>query len=250
MGFNNFIYYLLTLIIDGHIWQRININGEKERKSFFFSALQFVALGVSVLYVLNRKTGIDHDTIDYLLSSLSIMSGMFLALVVLVLEKSENTNYNAETQNEQAKMVKQWRFNRQFVTLTSYAILIALLEIGLLIGILFFGQGINIANYQLLPFGEWKMAAILLAIKLAFVVAIRISVIYFLLNFLLLSVNAVTCIYQSIVVGMDKNQPKYQINETEEIKSAIKRNKLPYKKAVLFFVLAILLLVLYLELNS
>lgn len=245
MGFNNFLYYLLTLIRDGHIWQRTNINGQEERRYLFFSILQFVALGVSVLYVLNRKTGIDHDTIDYLLSSLSIMSGMFLALVVLVLEKSENTNYNADTQNEQAKMVKQWRFNRQFVTLTSYAILIALLEIGFLIGILFFGQGINLDRYQLLSFSEWNLKSILLATKLFFVVTVRISVIYFLLNFVLLSVNAVTCIYQSIVVGMDKNKPRYQITETEDIKSAIKRNKLPYKKALFFFVLSILLLGLY-----
>lgn len=57
--------------------------------------------------------------------------------------------------------------------------------------------------------------------------------------------NAVTCIYQSIVVGMDKNKPGYQITETEDVKSAIKRNKLPYKKAIIIYVMIVLLLGLY-----
>ena len=44
---------------------------------------------------------------------------------------------------------------------------------------------------------------------------------------------------------MDKNKPGYQITETEDVKSAIKRNKLPYKKAIIIYVMIVLLLGLY-----
>ena len=245
MGFNNFLYYLLVLIRDGHKWQRTNINGQQERRRLFFSILQFIALGISVLYVVQRKVGIDHDTIDYLLSSMSVMAGMFLALVVLVLERSENTNYEATNQNEQSKKLKLWRFNRQFVTLTSYAVLISLLEVCLLMGILFFGQDINLDHYQFLPIAQWDSASVLLALKLFFVIIVRISVIYFLFNFILLSVNAVTCIYQSIVISMEDSKPNYHENAVESIESAFKRKGISRFPIYVLLIVGILLLLLY-----
>lgn len=245
MGINNFLYYLLVLIRDGHKWQRTNINGQQERRWLYFSILQFIALGISVLYVIQRKVGIDHDTIDYLLSSMSVMAGMFLALVVLVLERSEKTKYEADNQNEQSKKLKLWRFNRQFVSLTSYAVLISLLEVCLLLGILFFGQGINLDHYQFLSIGQWNVTSVLLALKLFFVIIVRISVVYFLFSFILLSVNAVTCIYQSIVISMDDNKPNYHENVVENIESAFKRNKIRRLPIVLIAIAVISLLLLY-----
>ena len=245
MEINNFLYYLLVLIRDGHEWQRTDINGQQERRWLYFSILQFIALGISVIYVIHRKVGIDHDTIDYLLSSMSIMAGMFLALVVLVLEKSENTTYEADNLNEQSEKLKLWRFNRQFVTLTSYAVLISLLEISMLMGILFFGQGINLNHYQFLPIGQWNVASVMLALKLFFVVFVRICVVYFLLNFILLCVYAVTCIYQSIVISMDGKKPNYRENAIEEIGNAFKRKGIRRFPIYVLSIVVILLFLLY-----
>ena len=245
MGINNFLYYLLVLIRDGHKWQRRDINGQQERRWLFFSILQFIALGISALYVIHKKVGIDHDTIDYLLSSMSIMAGMFLALVVLVLERSEKTNYEADNQNEQSKKLKLWRFNRQFVTLTSYSVLISLFEVSILMGILFFGQGVNLDHYEFLPIAKWNTTSVLLALKLFFVIVVRICVVYFLFNFILISVNAVACIYQSIVISMDDSRPHYQENAVEDIRSAFKRNKISRLPIILIAIVCISLFLLY-----
>lgn len=245
MGINNFLYYLLVLIRDGHEWQRTDINGQQERRWLYFSILQFIALGISTLCVIHKKVGIDHDTIDYLLSSMSIMAGLFLALVVLVLERSEKTNYEADNQNEQSKKLKLWRFNRQFVTLTSYAVLISLLEVSILMGILFFGQGINLDHYEFLPIAKWNATSVLLALKLFFVIVVRICVVYFLFNFILLSVNAVTCIYQSIVLSMDDSKPRYQENAIEDIENAFSRNRIRRFPICVISIIVILMLLLY-----
>ena len=245
MGINNFLYYLLVLIRDGHIWQRTDVNGHQERRWLYFSILQFIALGISALYVIHRKVGIDHDTIDYLLSSMSIMAGMFLALIVLVLERSEKTNYEADNQNEQSKKLKLWRFNRQFVTVTSYAVLISLLEISILMGILFFGQGINLDHYDFLPIAKWNVTSVLLALKLFFVIVVRICVVYFLFNFILLSVNSVTCIYQSIAISMDDSKPCYQENSVEDIEKVFKRKKIKRFPICVILIVVILMLLLY-----
>ena len=245
MGINNFLYYLLVLIRDGHEWQRTDINGQEERRLLYFSILQFIALGISTLYVIHKKVGIDHDTIDYLLSSMSIMAGLFLALVVLVLERSEKTNYEADNQNEQSKKLKLWRFNRQFVTLTSYAVLISLLEVSILMGILFFGQGINLDHYEFLPIAKWNVTSVLLALKLFFVIVVRICVVYFLFNFILLSVNAVTCIYQSIIISMDESKPRYQENAVEDIENAFRRNGIRRFSILTISIVVLLMLLLY-----
>lgn len=107
MGINNFLFYLLILIRDAHKWQRTNINGQQEKKKLYFSCLQTFALVISVLCVIYKKIVIKPETIDYLLSSMSIMAGMFLTLVVLVLEKSDKTSYEADCQNEQSKKISQ-----------------------------------------------------------------------------------------------------------------------------------------------
>ncbi len=245
MGINDFLYYLLVLIRDGHKWQRTDINGQQKRRWLYFSILQFIALGISALYVIHKKVGIDHDTIDYLLSSMSIMAGLFLALVVLVLEKSEKNNYEADNQNEQSKKLKLWRFNRQFVTLTSYAILISLLEVSILMGILFFDQGINLNHYEFLPIDEWNATSVLMALKLFFVIVVRICVVYFLFNFILLSVNAVTCIYQSIVITMDERKPRYQENSVEDIKNAFRRKGIRRFPILAISIVVLLMLLLY-----
>lgn len=245
MGISNFLYYLLVLIRDGHKWQLTDINGQQERRWLYFSILQFIALGISALYVIHKKVGIDHDTIDYLLSSMSIMAGMFLALVVLVQERSEKTNYEADNQNEQSKKLKLWRFNRQFVTLTSYAVLISLLEVSILMGILFFGQGINLDHYEFLPIAKWNSTSVLLALKLFFVIVVRICVVYFLFNFILLSVYAVTCIYQSIVISMDDSKPRYQENTVEDIENVFRRKKIRRFPICFILIVVILMLLLY-----
>ncbi len=245
MGINNFLFYLLILIRDAHKWQRTNINGQQEKKKLYFSCLQAFALCISVLCVIYKKVVIKPETIDYLLSSMSIMAGMFLALVVLVLEKSDKTSYEADCQNEQSKKIKLWRFYRQFVTLMSYAVLISLLEISILMGILFLGQDINLGNYQLLSIVQWNLESILLALKLFFVICMRISVIYFLFNFIFLSVNAITCIYQLIVTSMDANKPKYRENAVEDIKKAYKRNKISRWPVFGGIIVLILLFLIY-----
>ena len=86
MGLDNLLYYILNLIVEGHKWQYQNATCTNTSPKLYYTTLQWVAIGLASIFVLTKTSGLNNDIVDYLLSSLSIMTGFFLALVVVVYE--------------------------------------------------------------------------------------------------------------------------------------------------------------------
>lgn len=57
------------------------------------------------------------------------MTGLFLALIVIVYDKFKELDFNVETDEDKINKLKSWNYLRQFNALTSYSIFIALIVI-------------------------------------------------------------------------------------------------------------------------
>lgn len=205
MGLENLLYYILNLIDEGHKWQYQNATCTNKRPRYYFTTLQWGALGLAFLFVITKPSGLNNDIVDYLLSSLSIMTGFFLALVVIVYEKYMGMEFKTTDSEEQIKKYKLWNYLQQFIVLTSYAILISIVVIAILIGSLLFGHETHFSNYVLVS--NLKDVDWLLTIRLMVIVLVRFLLIYFLLDFFILTIYAISSLFQFVNAKMNEKRP-------------------------------------------
>lgn len=211
MRFDNFLYYILNLITEGHKWQYQNATCTNKRPKLYFTTLQFVAISLAFIFVVISPTGITLEIVDSLLSFLSILIGFFLALVVFIYDKYMTiSNNKAKTDTEKISDCKNQNYLLQFNALTSYAIFISMVVIAILMGKLLFGHEMNLTDYSIAS--SWKNIDLLLTIKLCFVVSLRFLLVYFLLDFFIISLYALSSLFQFINVGMNNNKLLYEIN--------------------------------------
>ncbi len=245
MGLDNLLYYVINLIDEGHKWQYQNATNSNKAPLLYFTPLQFIAILLSFFFVISAPSGISHNTIDTLLSSLSIMTGFFLALVVFIYDKYMMLNHDAQTDNEKIDECKNQNYLLQFNALTSYAIFISLIVTSILIGILLFGSEINLSNYTFVS--SWLEIDFKLTIKLSIVVIIRVLLIYFLLDFFILSLYSVCSLFQFLNINMKKEKLSYEINkklvktDRETLKEKYPRKSKLIKTFFLIFVIGIII---------
>ena len=98
MKTNYLIYYVLKLITKGQEWQYLN--GKGDRPKLYFTQLQLIALLISILFVYTKPKGLSNEMINYVLSSLSIMTALFLSLIIIIFDKFNNFNFKGEGDDE------------------------------------------------------------------------------------------------------------------------------------------------------
>ena len=138
------------------------------------------------------------------------MTGFFLALVVVVYEKYMRLEFNATADDEKITDIKAWNYLRQFNALTSYAILISIIVISILVGSLLFGHETKISEYRFAT--TLQEIDILLTIRLSIIVIVRFLLIYFLLDFFILTIYAISSLFQFVNLRMSENRPQYELN--------------------------------------
>lgn len=247
MKTNYLIYYILKLITKGQEWQYKNLNGQGQKPKFYFTSLQWVAIVISFLFVYTKPTGLSNEIVDYVLSSLSIMTALFLSLIIVIFDKFNNFDFKAEDDKEKVHKFHMWNFFYQFNAITSYAILISSIVIVLLILTLLFGKEIDVSKYELVSLHSFNKESILLFFKLLFVYLVRFVIVYFLLDFFILCIYAISAIFQYVSNEFMKKNPNIKVNREETIDITLEKEygKLPqYLKIV--FIISFLLAVLYL----
>ena len=213
MDITALIYYLVHLIKDGHEWQYKNINGNGERPKLYFSFLQYIAIVISAYFVIARPSGFSSATSDCILGCLSIMVALFMGLLIALYDKS---NQIISKEQETVHKIHSWNFFYQFNALTSYAILLSIFVIVLVFVSLIFDVDINIFEYQFISPSKWTWNSILLFIKCFGVICIRFCILYFLIDFFIISLYAVCGIYQFMYLQYKKDEPNNTIyNETD-----------------------------------
>ena len=205
MNISTLLYYILKLITEGHKWQYQNATCTNKPPKFYFSVLQWIAILLAFIFTLTNNAGLSNDIIDTLLNSLSIMTGLFLALIVVVYDKFKELRFDASSDSGKINRLKSWNYLQQFNALASYAIFISLIVISIATSI----EEVNVS----------------LSIKMTLVCVVRFCVVYFLLDFFILTIYAVTSLFQLINLEMLSKQPTYNIrgNKVMEDKLVLKK---------------------------
>lgn len=251
MNSNLLIYYLFRLIKDGHEWQYKNLNGKGEKPKFFFSFLQFIALCVSCIFCLYKPTGLTSNATDHILTCLSIMVALFLSLIIVIFDKSKQVKApqsigKADEVIDSIHPVKElhlWNFYYQFNALTSYAILLSISVIMLILIGLLFDMEMDISKYDFISYKLWDKASISTFIRGFFIVSMRFCIVYFLLDFFIVCLYAICTIYQYIRLDFLEKRPDIQVYNEEDVSSTFKREYGINIKTIRLSVIIILLII-------
>jgi hypothetical protein len=197
--------YLISLIREAHKWQYTDINGHGNAPTLYFLPIQWILLLLSIMltfFVMQK--GISRDFAGYSITALSIFVGLFLSLILMVFDKFHSIDFSKISGNAQVYAIRTKNFFKQFTALTSYSILLALLSL-LLLGASMFGESMTISILEIpnLISGTWHQI-VLKIIRVIGVCIYRICTIYFLLNFLYITVYALTSMYDYIKSEYDK----------------------------------------------
>lgn len=246
MKTNYLIYYVLRLITKGQEWQYKNLNGNGNKPKLYFTQLQWVALFISILFVYTKPKGLSSEMINYVLSSLSVMTALFLSLIIIIFDKFNSFNFNGEDDEEKIHKFHMWNFFYQFNAITSYAILISTTVIILLVFTLMFGKETDVSQYTFVSFKLITLESIVIFLKLSFVYLIRLAIVYFLLDFFILCIYAISSIFQYVSNEFIKERPNIKINREESIRNTMQKEygNLP-KYLKIFFIISFVLAILY-----
>ena len=246
MKTNYLIYYVLRLITKGQEWQYKNLNGNGNKPKLYFTQLQWIALFISILFVYTKPKGLSSEMINYVLSSLSVMTALFLSLIIIIFDKFNSFNFNGEDDEEKIHKFHMWNFFYQFNAITSYAILISTTVIILLVLTLMFGKETDVSQYTFVSFKLITLESIIIFFKLSFVSLIRLAIVYFLLDFFILCIYAISSIFQYVSNEFIKERPNIKINREESIRNTIQKEygNLP-KYLKIFFIISFVLAILY-----
>lgn len=239
MGFYILLYYILNLIKAGHEWQYQNATKTNCRPKLYFTLLQWIAIGLSLLFLFKNPLGFTRNLIDTLLSSLSILTGFFLALLVYTYDKYNDIDYTCKNYSEKIKEYKTKNYLLQFHALTSYAVFISIILIIALVSILLWGKNTLLSDYCLAS--SWHNIDWLLTIKLFFVVIVRILLVYFIFDFFILSLYAICSLFQFVNVKANKQNIDIEINM-----SLVESDRKTLKKAFPHYIIICLISLIFL----
>lgn len=239
MGFWQIVLYLSDLIHAGHKWQRQNIIGTNSERAFKLSAFQIVGCLLAGWFVYKNPSGVSDTAIDYLLSSLSIITGFFFAVILLSYDqfnKIEMPGVGA-TEDEKIKVLKSINFLKKYNALSCYAILLAIIVIFMLIGTLLFGQKIDIdEDFEVAS--SLKDIALFQTLCFYALVVWRFLMIYFLLDFFIITIYAICSLFQFLNLQMLDLQLPFTVN-SNHVSSEYQVYKHKYGKIGVFLVLLI-----------
>ncbi|MBD9179631.1 MAG: hypothetical protein EGP82_10745 [Odoribacter splanchnicus] len=206
--------YILFLIKKGHYWQYTNILGEGKRPKFFFNSAQWSIIVISFLFVYSLPKGLNNEFIDYTITAFSIFVGLFLALILSVYDKFQKINFAIRYNVlEKTDLIKIKNFFKQFTALTTYSILISILSIILLLLMTLYDFfKLDISQYSWTFISKDSLICFL---KLFLLCLVRGFACYFILDFMLLALYAISSMFGFI----NKEYDKVKIKELFENKS-------------------------------
>lgn len=244
MGFWQIVLYLSDLIHAGHKWQRQNIIGTDSESTFRFSVFQIVGCLLSGWFVYKNPSGVSDAAIDYLLSSLSIITGFYFAVILLSYDQFNKIEVpdRGAAEDEKIKVLKSINFLKKYNALSCYAILLAIIVIFMLVGTLLFGQNTDIyEDFEVAS--SLKDVALFPTLCFYALVVWRFLMIYFLLDFFIITIYAICSLFQFLNLQMLDLQLPFRVNNSH-VASEYQVYKHKYGKIGVFLVLLIGVLLL------
>lgn len=240
MSFWQIAFYLRKLIYEGHFWQQQNATETNLVKVNRLSFLQMLGGVLALVFVSQTPEGVSETQIDFLLSSLSIITGFFFAVVLLGYDLFCRIQMpEGASEESKIKIMKSRNFLKKYNALSCYAILLAITVITMLIGTLLFGKHINLAEDFVAAetfdtINWWN------TIKFGLLVIWRFCMIYFLMDFFLITLYAIGSLFQFLNVQMLDSRISFRINPNQ-VKSDYHVYRDSYGRKGVWLLLALLL---------
>ncbi len=206
--------FISFLIKEGHHWQYTNILGKEKKPKFFFNIAQWGIIVISFLFVYSLPKGLNNEFIDYTITAFSIFVGLFLALILSVYDKFQRIDFTIKyNEIEKIDLVKVKNFFKQFTAITTYCILLSVLSIILLMLMTLYDFfDLDISQYSWTSISKDSLICFF---KLFFLCFIRGVTCYFILDFILLSLYAISSMFRFI----NKEYDRVKIKELIENRS-------------------------------
>ncbi len=248
MSISTLIFYLFRLIRDGHKWQYKNINGKGDKPKLYFSFLQYIAICISIYFIITKPSGLSSFTSDCILGCLSIMVALFISLLIVLYDKSGQI---ISKEQDSSKKLHSWNFIYQFNALTSYAVLLSIFVIVLVVITIMLDVQINIFDYYFIPPSQWTVVSIFLFFKCLGIILVRFCISYFLIDFFIISLYSVCSIYQFMYLEYKKEEPKLLVYNEKSINESFKEEygfNVLYIKIPLIIILSLIFMFLIIQL--
>lgn len=206
MRFKSVSRILFPLIKGGQDWQHINLNGKNEKSKFFLSDIQWCILIVCILSILKLTKGISTDLIGYIMSAFSISVSLFMSLLVSIFDKFEGTDLstNGKSEVEIIRLKQKKNFFKRFISITSYLVVLSIFIIILCSLNYLFNFTYDIRYSQLTY--DYSKIDVFRTIKFLVIVIYRITLNYFLLNYLFLTLFVTSSAYEYYISEIDRRK--------------------------------------------
>lgn len=193
------------LIKGGKRWQYISLDGKETPPKYYFSGTQIVIIICCVLLAMWLKGGLSKDLMGYIISAFAISVSLFMSLLVNIFDKFEKTKFDTTliSDEEITRLVQKKHFFKKFISITSYLVILSILII-VLCSITYIkpnnGFLINYHNIAL----NVKKIDWFFTLKNILVILYRVSLLYFIFNYLLLTLFVAGSSYEYYISELDK----------------------------------------------
>lgn len=205
----NFKSQLLSLIKEAHKYQYADVNDshediEHKRPRWYFTKVQYGLILCAVVISSTMNGCFNESFAGYVMSGLSLFAGLFFSFILMLIDMFRKIDFEPYKKTNNAGLmplgVRLKNYYKKATTLSFYIILLALISILLLSFSLF---DVNIEQ-------TWGLETCILACptlqeaKKIFVYLYRVTTLYFLLDFLWITLYLIASFYDYIGSEYDK----------------------------------------------
>lgn len=193
------------LIREGKRWQYINLIGEENPPRFYFSSVQFAIIVIGLLLTLLLRYGLSKDLMGYIISAFCVSITLFMSLLVNIFDKFEKTGFNTENKSDEeiTRLLQKKHFFKKFISITSYLVVMSILIIALCsITYVLPSTGFAITTKNItftLKKIDW-----LFTFKNIMVLTYRMCLLYFIMDYLLLTLFVAGSSFEYYISELDK----------------------------------------------
>lgn len=207
----NYDKKLLSLICDAHKWEYTNINDnlqtcKAKNPKFYFTKWQWMIIGVSVGVCTFCSHGISAEFAGYIISALSLFTGLLFSVAVLLFDKFCDTDFTCYQRNVNKDLhplgIRLKNYYKKTIILILYTSIIAIICI-LLLAFLLTSETLS-ASTSLSEI--WKsicqehLKTIIIGVL---IVLYRICVYYFLLDFIIITTTLIVSFYDFMIAKIE-----------------------------------------------
>lgn len=205
----NFRQQLQSLIKEAHKYQYADISDsktdiEQKKPRFYFTKVQYGLLVLSVLIASLMKTSFNEGFAGYVVSGLSLFAGLFFSFILMLIDKFQKIDFEPYKEINNAALmplgVRLKNYYKKSTTLSFYIVLLSLLSI-LLLSLSLFDIGIDLFYYIK---EKPCISLVFQGAKKIILFLYRTTTLYFLLDFLWITIYLITSFYDFIGSEYDK----------------------------------------------